>query len=299
MARPCKIVITIAIVLTFIASALSLPAQTLLLTDSAYSSVLQRMKTFGVMLPQGYDTARRYPVLYLLHGWGGGYQDWSSKTRLQDYISWYDIIVVMPDAENSWYVNSAVNPLGRYEDYVATELPALVASRYAADTSKQAIAGLSMGGYGAVLLGMKYLARYSVIGSFSGALTMPRDLRVREGWNRAAKGNNGDFALPSLQEAFGKENSTAREKQSVFAVLRTVAALDSARKQQLPYVYLATGIQDPLSHIVPGNREFRDSLYAAKVRYEYHETPGKHSWGYWNDALRAFLPRMMELTGWK
>jgi putative tributyrin esterase len=299
MVRPCKIVIAIAIVLTFVASAQSLPAQTLLLADSAYSSVLQRMKTFGIMLPQGYDTTRRYPVLYLLHGWGGGYQDWSSKTRLQDYISWYDIIVVMPDGENSWYVNSAVNPRGRFEDYVATELPAHVASRYAADTSKQAIAGLSMGGYGAVLLGMKYPARYSVIGSFSGALTMPRDLRVREGWNRAAKGNNGDFALPSLQEAFGKENSPAREKESVFTALRTVSAFDSARKQHLPYVYLATGIQDPLSHIVPGNRELRDSLYAAKVHYEYHETPGKHSWGYWNDALRAFLPRMMELTGWK
>jgi S-formylglutathione hydrolase FrmB len=289
------------IVFAFIASAsaLSLPAQTLLLADSAYSSVLQRMKTFGVMLPQGYDTARRYPVLYLLHGWGGGYKDWSSKTHLAEDVAWYDLIVVMPDGENSWYVNSAVNPRGRFEDYIAAELPALVASRYAADTSKQAIAGLSMGGYGAVLLGMKYPSRYSVIGSFSGALTMPRDLRVREGWNRAAKGNNGDFALPSLQEAFGKENSPAREKQSVFTALRTLSAFDSARKQHLPYVYLATGIQDPLSHIVSGNRELRDSLYAAKLRYEYHETPGKHSWDYWNDALKSFLPRMMELTGWK
>lgn len=270
-----------------------------LLTDSAYSSVLQRTKTFGVMLPQGYDTARRYPVLYLLHGWGGGYQDWSSKTHLHDYLSWYDVIVVMPDAENSWYVNSAVNPLGRYEDYLATELPTQITSRYAADTSQQAIAGLSMGGYGAVLLGMKYPAKYRVIGSFSGALTMPRDLSVREGWNRAAKGNNGDFALPSLQEAFGKENSNVREKQSVFSVLRTVAVLDSTQKRHLPYIYLATGIQDPLIHIVPGNRELRDSLYTAKLRYEYHETPGKHAWNYWDDALKAFLPRMMELTGWK
>lgn len=299
MDRACKVVTTTVIVLAFIASALSLPAQTLLLTDSAYSSVLQRMKTFEIMLPQGYDTARRYPVLYLLHGWGGGYKDWSSKTHLAEDVAWYDLIVVMPDGENSWYVNSAVNPRGRFEDYIAAELPALVASRYAADTSKQAIAGLSMGGYGAVLLGMKYPARYSVIGSFSGALTMPRDLRVREGWNRAAKGNNGDFALPSLQEAFGKDNSPAREKQSVFTALRTVAAFDSSRKQHLPYVYLATGIQDPLSHIVPGNREVRDSLYAAKLRYEYHETPGKHSWDYWNEALKSFLPRMMELTGWK
>lgn len=269
------------------------------LTDSAYSNALQRMKVFSVMLPQSYDTARRYPVLYLLHGWGGGHWDWWGKTRLKDYCSWYDMIVVMPDAENSWYVNSATKPQERFQKYIAEELPTVIAQRFVADTSKQAIAGLSMGGYGAIMLALKYPRRYAVTASFSGALTMPRDLVIREGWNKAAKGNNGDFALPSLQTAFGLDKSRARDTNSVFTLLQRASALDSTGKAQLPYFYISTGIQDQLVHIVPGSREFRDSLYSSHLRYEYHETPGKHSWEYWNEALRAFLPRLLEITGWK
>lgn len=295
MARTSKIVRITVIVLTFVASVCSLSAQTLL-TDSAYSNAVRRMKTFSVMLPQSYgsrEASYRYPVLYLLHGWGGGYRDWALKTRLREYLSWYDLIVVMPDAENSWYVNSATNPLLRYEEYFATELPALIATRYAADTSRQAIAGLSMGGYGAMMLALKYPTKYAMAGSFSGALTMPRDLALREGLNRAANTNNGDFAVPSLQEAFGSEKSMSRDTNNIFTLWKRSVSLDSVPKRRTTYFYIATGIQDPL--IVPGNREFRDSLYTAKFRYEYHETPGKHSWEYWNEALRTFLPRLLEI----
>ncbi len=270
-----------------------------LLTDSAYSSTVQRMKSYTVLLPQSYDTARRYPVLYLLHGWGGGHWDWASKTELQTYCNGKEILVVLPDAENSWYVNSTMKPQERFQDYIAQELPALIAKRYAADTSKQAIAGLSMGGYGAVMLALKHPHKYAVAGSFSGALTMPRDLVVREGWNRAAKGNNGDFALPSLQMAFGGEKSPARDTNSVFTLLKRASSLDSTSKARLPYFVISTGIQDQLVHIIPGSREFRDSLYSLRLRYEYHETPGKHSWEYWNEALKAFLPRLFAITGWK
>ncbi len=277
---------------------ISLSGQTLR-TDSAYSNAVQRMKTYSVMMPQSYDSTRRYPVLYLLHGWGGGHLDWSWKTRLKEYCQNREILVVMPDASNSWYVNSSTNAQVRYEEYIAGELPALIATRYAADTSKQAIAGLSMGGYGAIMLALKYPQKYAVSASFSGALTMPRGLVMREGWNKAAKGNNGDFALPSLLEAFGKETSLARDTNSVFTLAKSASMLDSAGKARLPYFYLSTGIQDPLAYIVSGNREFRDSLYSSRFRYEYHETPGKHSWEYWNEALRAFLPRLFDLTGWK
>ena len=280
----------------FVLTTLPLPAQTLL-TDSAYSSALQRMKAYSVVIPQNYDTARRYPVLYLLHGWGGGHLDWSRKTQLKEYCQNREILVVMPDAGNSWYVNSSTNPQSRYEEYIAGELPALIAKRYAADTSRQAIAGLSMGGYGAVMLALKYPQKYAVAASFSGALTMPRDLIVRERLDRAAKGKNGDFTLPSLREAFGKGQS--RDTNSIFTLVKRSSMLDSAGKTRLPYFYLSTGIQDPLVHIIPGNREFRDSLYSSHLRYEYHETPGKHSWEYWNGAIKAFLPRLFDLTSWK
>jgi putative tributyrin esterase len=268
--------------------------------DSAYSPALQKMKRFVVMLPTAFDSTRRYPVLYLLHGWGGGSLDWSTKTRLHAYATTAQILVVMPRAENSWYVNSATNATIRYEDYIVQDLPKHVITRFpVADASRQAIAGLSMGGYGAVMLAFKHPQKYKFVGSFSGAVTMPRDLGVREGWNKAAGGNNGDFTLPSLLDAFGKAGNPSRKENDVFTLLQGFAKADSATKAGLPYFYISTGIQDPLRTIVSGNQELRDSLYSAKIRYEYHESPGKHNWAYWDEAVRGFLPRLVEILGWE
>ncbi|MCS6807320.1 MAG: alpha/beta hydrolase family protein [Bacteroidota bacterium] len=271
-----------------------------LLVDSAYSQALGTTTAFSIIIPEYYDTVRRYPVLYLLHGWGGSHRDWATKTRLREYASWFDLIIAMPNAGNSWYVNSIAHPQHRYEQYIAGEFPAILAQRYAIDTSQQAIAGLSMGGYGAIMLALKYQHKYRVAASFSGALTMPRDLVQREQAYQSAQGKNGDVALLSLQEAFGKDpRSRARDTNSVFTLCKRASLLDSASKARLPYIYLATGIHDQLAHIVPGNREFRDSLYSFGLRYEYHETPGKHAWSYWDEALRAFLPRLIDITRWK
>lgn len=270
--------------------------------DSAYSPALQRVKRFVVMLPVNYDSTRRnhYPVLYLLHGWGGGSLDWATKTRLHAYASTANVLIVMPRAENSWYVNSATNATIRYEDYTAHDLPKHVATSFpAADTTQQAIAGLSMGGYGAVMLALKHPQKYRFAASFSGAVTMPRDLGIREGWNKAAGGNNGDFTLPSLMDAFGKAGNPSRRESDVFTLLSRYRASDSVTKAALPYFYITTGIQDPLRTIVPGNRELRDTLYSLRLHYEYHETPGKHNWAYWDEAVRDFLRRLVELSGWK
>ena len=83
-----------------------------------------------VLLPQGYDTSmRRYPVLYLLHGLTGDYKDWSTRTNLAEYSKTIPLIIVMPDAGNSWYTNAA-DGASKFEDYIATELPADVVQKY-------------------------------------------------------------------------------------------------------------------------------------------------------------------------
>jgi putative tributyrin esterase len=288
-------------------------AEIRIITDSAYSPVLQRMKRFVVLLPATVsaprpNSIRRMPVLYLLHGWGGSSSDWSQRTRLAEYVQKFSItdpiLIVMPDAENSWYVNSATLNENRYEDYITRELPTTIAARYAADTNRQAIAGLSMGGYGAVMLSMKYPHKYIVAGSFSGAVTMPRDLSP-EIHQRGSTGNNvgaasGNFALPSLYAAFSDNpQHPVRTANDIFHRMQTVTSsirvADSTTPTKQPYFYVATGIQDPLRSILTGNRELRDSLYATGLRYEYHETPGKHNWQYWDEALCSFLPRLVEL----
>ncbi|MGB9592290.1 MAG: alpha/beta hydrolase-fold protein, partial [Candidatus Kryptoniota bacterium] len=71
-----------------------------------YSSSMNDTMKVMILLPSGYDTTKPYPVLYLLHGWMGSEIDWISKTSLESYTSSLQAIIAMPDARNSWYVNS-------------------------------------------------------------------------------------------------------------------------------------------------------------------------------------------------
>jgi S-formylglutathione hydrolase FrmB len=159
------------------------------------------MKRFVVMLPTAFDSTRRYPVLYLLHGWGGGSLDWSTKTRLHAYATTAQILVVMPRAENSWYVNSATNATIRYEDYIVQDLPKHVITRFpVADASRQAIAGLSMGGYGALLLGARLgPARTAAICAVSPALWLSPEAAAPGAFDSTEDfAANTVFGLPAL-----------------------------------------------------------------------------------------------------
>src|SRR5215213_1485949 len=92
--------------------------------DRVMSTSLGREMKYRVLLPRGYEgSLKRYPVLFLLHGVGGDYKDWTTRTDLAEYAGAIPLIIVMPDAENGWYV-------GQYEDYVSTELQADVVKKY-------------------------------------------------------------------------------------------------------------------------------------------------------------------------
>jgi len=103
---------------------------------------------FTVLLPAGYDSTHHYPVLYLLHGLDGNRSDWLTKSGIARYAARYELVIVFPDAENSWYVNAIGDTAARFEDFVMHDLRSYVNGHYGIDTSRQAIAGLSMGGYG-------------------------------------------------------------------------------------------------------------------------------------------------------
>ncbi|HEX5869493.1 MAG TPA: alpha/beta hydrolase-fold protein [Longimicrobium sp.] len=125
-----------------------------------------------VVLPVGYHaSARRYPVLYLLHGHDGGHRNWLDRTNLLAHTARLPLIIVLPDAGNSWYTNSFARPEERFEEYVAREVPAFIDLHFRTLTYREAryVAGLSMGGYGALKLGLKYPGRFSLAGSFSAA----------------------------------------------------------------------------------------------------------------------------------
>jgi putative tributyrin esterase len=248
------------------------PAAQGVVQDSSFQSVsLQRKMTYRIYLPRHHSSSVRYPVLYLLHGLYGDYRNWDTLTHLADYMRDRQFIVVMPDAGNSWYVNSVTEPSDRFEDYIAKDLVSEIDRKYRTIPRREgrAIAGLSMGGYGAIKIALKYPEKYVFAGSLSGALDAARTLaeEVPEYHDQLVK-------------VLGEPGNPARAENDVFSLL---AGADPARE---PYFYIACGASDRFLKI---NRDFVKELSARNFAYEYHETSGGHEWPYWDRAVQPLL----------
>ena len=238
------------------------------------SESLGREMHYRVLLPTGYaESARSFPVLYLLHGWHGDYKNWSTLTDLTHYAEKLPIIIVMPDASDSWYVNSATSPQEKFEQYIIRDLIEEVDQHWRTlrSSHRRAIAGLSMGGYGAVKFALKYPAPFALAGSISGAFNAT-EMPLSE--------SRADLA-PSLQSAFGDAGSPARADNDVYT------AVERAVPASIPYLYLDCGNRD-VSFLEP-NRRLVSKLSERGLIYEYHETPGAHTWHYWDSRLPELL----------
>lgn len=112
-----------------------------------FSDSLGRKMKYRVLIPCGYKTGkRRYPVLYLLHGLYGDYTNWDSLTGIAQYARQLPLLIVMPDADDSWYTNSATVPGDRYEDYIIKDLIKEIETQYRTVSKRddRFVAGLSM-----------------------------------------------------------------------------------------------------------------------------------------------------------
>lgn len=239
-----------------------------------HSKSLDRDMHYLIVLPVGYNQSQqRYPVFYLLHGWAGDYKNWVTLTKLVEYSRRYPMVIVTPDAQNSWYVNSATVPADRFEDYIATDLVHEMDAhwRTLASPQRRSIAGLSMGGYGSILFGLKHSDLFAVVGSLSGALDGPAGV---------------EQVMPDLREsadrAYGPPDSATRLASNIYSLLA------KADRTKIPYLFLECGSQDPFLF---SNRKFASELSSNNISYEYHEYPGAHTWEFWDNSL----PRMLEV----
>ena len=139
-----------------------------------HSASLSRDMPYRVILPAKIAEGKKLPVIYLLHGGGGSYRDWTNYSDVAQYAE-RGLILVMPEGNSSYYVNSADHPQDRYEDYIVHDLIADVENRFPAATgrSNRAIAGVSMGGFGAVILALKHPDLVVFAGGMSSALDVP------------------------------------------------------------------------------------------------------------------------------
>jgi len=232
-----------------------------------YSRALGRNQQYGCWLPDDAGRGeRRYPLMILLHGLNGDWRDWSQYSRIARHLAGQDIIVACPDGGNGWYTN-AVNGGERYEDDIMGGLlPHLEASLPILPGSARAIGGLSMGGYGAVKLALKY----------------PREFRI-------AVSHSGAFDVTSRAQdhpVFGhveRDASFRRGEDLFWLAEQALCQLPTER----PEICLDCGASDSLAEV---NRRFSDHLNFIGYGHSYREMPGHHTWPYWDRAFRTILP---------
>ncbi len=237
---------------------------------------------FNIILPRDYAASeRRYPVLYLLHGYTDHYPAWVSYTNLTQYARGYQQIIVMPEGDNGFYTNSYADANLAWEDFVILDLIPYVDSLYRTVASRQgrAIAGLSMGGYGALKLGLKYPRMFSAVASMSGATAAARlkGEAIEDGVFRKL-----------IDGVFGPADNPARALNDPFELIAKVP------RDELPQLYLSIGSED---FLLEENREFVRLLGKLKIPYEYHEVPGKHEWPVWDREIQAILAHQASVIG--
>ena len=234
----------------------------------------------GVGAPQREE--KLYKTLYLLHGYDGDHTHWMTNGRIKELSQHYELAVVMPSGENSFYVD--IGRSGRlYSSFVGRELVEFTRrvfplSRDRADTF---IGGLSMGGYGALYNGLKYHDTFShIIALSSGMLA-----EVAEAMS--ADPNRIGISRGYFEDLAGGDIRLLKESDKNLEVLAK-QVLD--RGGALPDLYIACGYNDVLVH---SNRRFSQYLSSIGYPHVYEEGAGTHEWAFWN----AFLPRGVDRLG--
>jgi S-formylglutathione hydrolase FrmB len=254
--------------------------QDVTLTDVAFrSAALNRDMQYRVIMPSRMAPGQKLAVIYLLHGGGGGFRDWSNYSDVARYAE-SGLLLVMPEGGSSYYTNSAEQRQERYEDYIVHDLIADVENRFsvAPGRSNRAIIGVSMGGFGAVKLALHHPELFVFAGGLSSAIDVPR--RV--------------FTIRRLQQSrhydsvFGPSGSQTRHDNDPFLLVA------NANPEAAPYFFLSCGEQEGL---LPANREFAGLLARRRFRFELHTVAGGHNWNQWNAWLPSLFRSLSEHLG--
>lgn len=217
-----------------------------------------------VLLPDGYASADRLPVVYLLHGYSDNHKAWDAKGGAGAMADRYGTIIVTPDGGfDSWYFDSPVDPTYRYETFVTRELIPYIDKLYktVADRSGRAIAGLSMGGHGALYLAIRHQDLFSAAGSMSGGV----DIRpFPNNWGMSKRLGTID------------EHPDNWERNTV------INMTDRLRPDSLKIVF-ECGTDDFFLGV---NRALHEKLLKEGIPHDFYERPGGHNWAYWSNAVQ-------------
>ena len=290
-------------------------------TDSLWSQSLGVHKQVVVYLPPSYHTAeaqgRRYPMAVYLHGAWGSESDWTAQGRLAGTMDSLvaagmpELIVVMPDGDDGWWTtwhylidhaacrrvsrrespDTYCVPWPKYDDYVINDVVGYADATYRTrrDRASRAIAGLSMGGYGAISIAARSPETFAVAASHSGVLR-PALMADSSGgavvWRDARttselRTTSGAARWSIIQPAFGTDSVSWMGRDPTRLIARA-----KARGATLPVFFADVGTGD---YLLAQNRSFRDAMQSLGVPLTYREWSGVHDWAYWRAHLAESL----------
>jgi putative tributyrin esterase len=219
-----------------------------------------------VIIPEKTPPEGGFKTLYLLHGYFGDFTDWLYASNIMRYAEKYDLVIVMPDGRNSYYVN---HPNGlRFKDYITNDLIKRVEETFRVSTNKKDryIAGLSMGGFGALYLGLHHPALFSKIAALSPVIEIQH---MEDHFNQQER-------VYHFHTLFGK-NDINKSHLDLYK-----HALEM-KEQDL---YISIGKDD---FLIEENRRFHAFLNTHHMPHTYLEKDGNHDWKFWDDAIQDVL----------
>jgi S-formylglutathione hydrolase FrmB len=262
---PMKFLLLLTLNVTLMLTALSGPVDTV----SIYSHSMRKSINCVVIKPAVYKKKKlRFPVVYLLHGYSGSYNNWIKRVpELQQLASQHRVLIVCPDGGfSSWYMDSPVDSSYRYETHVAQEVVAFIDSSYRTIAARKAraITGLSMGGHGGLFLAWRNSNIFGAAGSMSGGVDLNAsrqkfDISKRIGDTVQYAANWKNYSVINMIERYPPDS------------LRLI---------------IDCGTEDFFYNI---NHALHLQLLRLKIPHDYIERPGKHDWHYWRNAVEYQL----------
>ena len=242
------------------------------ITLSFHSEALERTVPLRALVPLEDAPRVPMPAMYLLHGLYGSEQDWFQYTRVMLWARAKGLAVFCPAGENGFYVNQA-DTGEAYMRYVGEELPAFTRRLFPLSSRREDtfIAGLSMGGYGALNAGLTYPETFGKVGALSAALRP---------WKRMDKPQGGCVQRPAYARAlFGQDT----EPWDTLTLARQCGA-------RAPELWLSCGAQDDL---LEENIALVDGLRQAGIPAHFDQPPGAHNWDFWDREIQRVIDWLM------
>ncbi|MEN7972958.1 MAG: alpha/beta hydrolase family protein [Verrucomicrobiota bacterium] len=235
------------------------------------SQVLDLSLGMNVILPEHPEAWQEPPaVLYLLHGLSDDHTIWSRRTSIERYAKNYNLVIVMPDAYKSFYCDMAHG--SNYRNFFSEELPMLINRwfKVSGKREKTFIAGLSMGGYGAMKLALGNPDQYAAAASLSGALDIAS--HIHDEWDESRS--------RAFEAVFGKLENVPDSENDL------IAQLQSMKKAPETDFHISVGTGD---YLYQDSVAFHNAATAAGLRLTYEESDGDHSWWFWDIYIQRVL----------